>query len=168
MPSLDFKRPETTEHASSIWHKLIPGAAITLQVLLESFLSAAFDNSECNGTPETIFRNLAFFVSFIVGLKSMKWSNFSSDENVGAMKKTSRKIKHALVNVGVVTCWLFAVSDFPLKCWVSGDKAKLVSTTRGFLVIAIQVFASLEIFDVDITDGDGEEGDVVNEETGLL
>ena len=175
MVGLNVSRPVTAAQATSIWHKLIPGAAISLQVLLESFLSATFDSTQCNGVAEAIFRTLAFIVSWGVGLKCMKWT-FSSDENVRSpLQQISRRVKHALVNIGLVTSWLFAVSDFPLKCWLVGDSSKAISATRGVLMIVIQALAALEVFDIDLvtTNGDNDEepthGEVVaNEKSGLL
>jgi hypothetical protein len=160
---------QSAQDAASIWHKLIPGAAITLQVLLESFLSAIFDSAQCNGKTESIFRTIAFFLSWSIGLKGMKWT-FESDQG----KPFTRRIKHAIVNVAVVTSWLFAISDFPLKCWLlSVDYAgvdTIISTTQGMLVIFIQVMVSFEVFDVDIILGDGnaEAEPITNEASALV
>ena len=167
------KNRRTTDDATSIWHKLIPGAAITLQVLLESLLSATFDSAQCNGMIEAVFRTIAFALSWIVGLTSMRWK-FTSDHT------TALRVKHGFVNIGVVTAWLFAVSDFPLKCWISDhtDHADtIISTTQGMLIILIQVMVSLEVFDFQLgastTDGTsntggGKEEGVVNESTGMM
>ena len=88
----------------------------------------------------------------------MKWS-FSSEDNLSTRQKSGRKIKHALVNVGVVTSWLFAVSDFPLRCWMesTSNNDSIIRATRGILVVLIQVITSFEVF--DIGNGDVSKND---------
>jgi hypothetical protein len=161
---------QSAQDAASIWHKLIPGAAITLQVLLESFLSASFDSTQCNGQNEAIFRTIAFVLCWSVGLRGMKWT-FESDKG----KPFTRKIKHALINILVVTSWLFAISRFPLKCWLRSmedqDADTIISTTQGMLVIFIQVIVSFEVFDVDLilgTTNAAEDTQVVTQEASMV
>lgn len=174
MFGLQYETPKTTDKAASIWHKLIPGAAITLQISLESFLSATYGSETCSGRVESIFRTVAFFLSWIVGLRGMKWGkSFSYHRRLrlSAKRINFRRLKHSLVNIGVVTGWSFAVSDFPLKCWMEGEGSdKTIGAIRGFLVVLVHAFVSLEVFDVDIVDNhkvEDQEGVVVNERSGL-
>ena len=60
----NYKQPESTAEATDIWHKLIPGAAISLQVMLESFLSATYGSETCSGKIEGVFRTIAFLLSW--------------------------------------------------------------------------------------------------------
>lgn len=151
---------------ASVWHKLIPGAAISLQLALESLLSAAFGSEACAGRTEGVLRTVAFALAWLVGLHSMKWE-FGSETHLSASQRASRKLQHAVVNIGVVTCWLFAVSHFPLVCWVGGHHSKAISAVQGMMVAFVQVIVSFELFEIDVT-GDENEDDITTEATRLV
>ncbi|CAB9497549.1 expressed unknown protein [Seminavis robusta] len=137
-----------SHRAAVIWHKLIPGAAISFDLLAETLLSNAFNSHSCLNQTEAIFRSMAFAISWLVGLKTMKWT-FPSDDLLSPNKKYWMRIKHAVVNVGVVTFWLFTISDFPLLCWIGNENQEMISGTRAISLLSIQALVLLEIVETN-------------------
>lgn len=166
--------PLSMAKAGEIWHKVIPGVAITLQVSLENLLNWFFSKDtkrgpmHCAGDQETISRTIAFVITALVGLLAMKWD----------FRQTNRTVLwyHYIINIGLVTAWLLAISDFPLACWIEDDQAlnekqqRSVSLTRFFLVLTTQALASLEIFkDYILPPADNtSSSDMATESTLLL
>ena len=50
----------------------------------------------------------------------------------------------------------------------TSDNDRIISTTQRILVILIQVIVSVEVFDIDIVAKDEGDGDITNEQTGLV
>lgn len=164
---LRFRRDVKSDNSIySIWHKLIPGTAISLQILLESTLGSIFGTQRCSGTGEAVFRTVAFVIAYVAGLKSMKWS-FESEAHLSEKKRQSKRIKHALVNIGVVTAWIFAVSDYPLMCWMPTVSERSINMIKGSLIVLAQVIVSFELFEFPIID-DANDSSTADERSRLL
>jgi len=112
----------------TVWQKVIPGAAIMFQFLFDSFFNLVFRMStsiptantgsgpQCTGDLDFIWRTFAFVITAGVGLVFMKW-------NFGSTNNTKRQWFHYFLNFYFVFSWLFAISDFPLTCWINKDGA---------------------------------------------
>jgi hypothetical protein len=135
---------DNEDSATGIWHKLIPGTAITLQVALDSALRSAFSSSaQCSGVNEFGWRTAAFIITAIVGLATMKWTFKTGDKQ--------RQFFHRVINVFLVFAWLIAISDFPVTCWIatdgmlSSDQVQSVGLLRLLILALTQAVSALEI-----------------------
>jgi hypothetical protein len=116
----------------TIWQKVIPGVAIVLQFVFDSFFNLVFPKSKntsstatdigsgphCTGKKELISRSVFFVITAVVGLIFMKWK-FKEDKDWPWQKKWF----HCIMNFCFVFSWLFAISDFPLTCWINSNGA---------------------------------------------
>ena len=128
---------------TDVWPKIIPGVAIALQVSLDNMLNLQFNRTDseilqCGGENESAWRTAAFVVSFVIGFAVMKRFN-------------DNRLFHEIVNVGLITGWLFSISDFPLTCWISATEplselqTRNVKITRLFIgVVGNNLWALLE------------------------
>lgn len=72
-----------------------------------------------------------FIVCFLAGFFGMK--AFDTD-----------RLYHGVVSFGIVAAWLFAISDFPLTCWINADAplSELQSQNVSILRLLIAAFAN--------------------------
>jgi hypothetical protein len=66
------------------------------------------------------------------------------------MKKfDEHRLFHGVISFGLVAGWLFAVSDFPLTCWINTNQplsmiqSQNVSITRGFITLLVNGILAL-------------------------
>ena len=129
----------------TVWQKVIPEVAIVFQFSLDSIFNWAFPKStstptantgsgpQCTGDLEFIWRTIAFGITAVVGLVFMKWK----------FQNTQYWLFHYLLNVYFVFSWLFAISDFPLTCWINKDGAL---TTDQLIKVSFTKFCIATIF----------------------
>jgi hypothetical protein len=165
----------------TVWHKLIPSIAIAFQSGAEGILNLVFrgptttdsttgviNGPQCTGNPELVWRTITFVCAFILGMLTMKYE-FTTEESGATRRsvdsKKRRFLLHLVINFAVVLCWLFAISDFPLTCWIDSDNALTEKETRtvdwvrtGLLVLA-QMFVALEGMKPDLVFGPMAESD---------
>lgn len=133
-----------TQHAAEIWSTLVPGGAIAFHAALESGLDSVY-GSGCETSTLLYVRTASFLLCWGFGLAMMKWSGFSH----------GRFVPHAIVNVLVVTCWLLAISRYPLECYlghigtstydVNAVESRSVGLVRLFLLAVIEAASAFEI-----------------------
>lgn len=138
--------PSQQQQAISIWHRLIPGAALTFHSVLEAVVDRVVGPADGCVSPLALWaRTISFLLAWVFGLSVMKWSNFSHG-NV---------LWHGAVNVVVVTAWLLAISQYPLACWaghagslgydLTTQESHSIGLTRLVLVAVMEAATALEI-----------------------
>lgn len=139
------KKPKTKKPKPYpvVWSRMVPGLAITLQLTADNFLNSKFVSSDrsneavqCHGRNELIWRTVTFFIIFFIGFVFMK-------------KFDEHRLFHGVISFGLVAGWLFAVSDFPLTCWINTNQplsmiqSQNVSITRGFITLLVNGILAL-------------------------
>lgn len=156
----------TEETLAYVWKAVVPSVAILIQAAFENFFNGAFPKAinttstetgeaagsgpQCTGNLELVLRTIAFVITLLVGLIFMKWK-FSSTEKLHKDHQWRRRWFHYTMNFVFVFSWLFAISDFPLACWINKDGALtssqliIVSFTKfvtGTIVVNVGVLIS--------------------------
>lgn len=128
--------PRNRNSYPKIWTRIIPGLAISLQLACDevfklSFMDAENKTVQCHGKNEFWWRTGTFIVCFLVGFFGMK--KFGAD-----------RLYHGVVSFGIVAAWLFAISDFPLTCWINTNAppSELQSQIVTILRLLIAAFAN--------------------------
>lgn len=137
----------SAEKAISIWHRLIPGAALTFHTVVESLVDRFDDTSmQCTTRHALWARTLSFLAAWVFGLSVMQWTDFSH----------GHILVHGAVNVIVVTAWLLAISQYPLVCWaghsnsvdydLTSNESHSIGLTRLTLVAVMEAATALEMY----------------------
>ena len=136
--------PKNKNPYAKIWSRMIPGFAISTQLAMAEILNVTFMSSDpisgvkaiqCHGIDEYRWRTATFLICLLSGFLFMK--KFDTD-----------KLFHAVVSFVLVISWLFAISDFPLTCWISTDQplsekqARNVFLTRFMITTVVNALAA--------------------------
>jgi hypothetical protein len=113
---------------------MIPGFAITTQVATENMFNAVFASesedgtptTQCHGRNELVWRTVTFCICFFFGFVFMK-------------QFQEHRLFHDVVSFGLVAGWLFAISNFPLMCWVNPNHPLLEVQSRNITLARFMI-----------------------------
>jgi hypothetical protein len=126
-----------------VWSKVIPKLAITIQLTLDSALTLAFASSgtnfndtnatntnqgefTCHGNSEVVWRTTLFGITLLIGWFFMK--HFDTDV-----------LFHEVMNLFLVSGWLFSVSNYPITCWIQQNGVLTMGQSRNITLLRLFV-----------------------------